>query len=327
MQLRNLIIKFIVFSVIIAGVYFFAIWQLAQGQVDYFYSKFTHQAGSMVIGISRANDGIVPSVVEQNFGNDKIDYPVLNFAFTNQISDFGPVYLNAIKKKILPGTKNGLFIIEINPGSLSILKSQPDTESTILKDQSFLTKLRSFNKHPNFEYIREMYSHSLYKGFKKNRRIDVMRYCHADGWQEVMQKNEYYEVSDEEIAEWTEGKLNEFSKTKDLFKPSSARFKYLEETIRYLQGFGQVYLVRLPICSEFHENEQSAWPEFNSQIEEIAGKNQVNYLDYSMMGAQYLTYDGSHLFGHSAKAFTQKLCDDIKLLQNQSNQTEKQTDF
>lgn len=314
MEVRKLIIKFTVFSVILAGVYFFAIWQLVQGQVDYFYAKFTNQASSMIIGISRANDGISPNIIEQNFGKNEIDYPVLNFAFTNQISDYGPVYLNAIKKKILPQTKNGLFILEINPGSLSILKTLPDTEKSLEKDQSFLSDMRNFNRHPNYEYVRKMYSHSLYKGFKKSRRIDVMRYCHPDGWQEVMQKNEYYEVSNEEITEWTEAKLNEFSKTKDLFKPSQIRLKYLEETINYLKDFGQVFLVRLPICNEFLEKEQLAWPEFNSRIEETARKTGVNYFDYSMMGSQYTTYDGSHLFGNSAKAFTQKLCNDIKSL-------------
>lgn len=319
MSVRNLIIKFTVFSVILTGVYFFALWQLAQGQVDYFYAKFTNQASSMIIGISRANDGIAPNVIEQNFGKNEIDYPILNFAFTNQISDYGPVYLNAIKKKMLPQTKNGLFILEINPGSLSILKSQPDTESTLEKDQSFLSDLRHFNHHPNFEYIRKMYSHSLYKGFKKSRRIDVMRYCHPDGWQEVMEKNEFYEVSEDEISEWTEMKLHEINSTKDYYKPSLARIKYLEETIKYLKNFGKVYLVRFPISSDHLEIEQSSWPEFNSQIEETARKNQVAYLDYSKYGTQYPTYDGSHLFGHSAKAFTQKLCDDIKLLINQQN--------
>lgn len=319
MSVRNLIIKFTVFSVILTGLYFFALWQLAQGQVDYFYAKFTHKAGSMIIGISRANDGIAPNVIEQNFEKNEIDYPILNFAFTNQISDYGPVYLNAIKKKILPQTKNGIFILEINPGSLSILKSQPDTESSLEKDQTFLSDLRHFNQHPNFEYIRKMYSHSLYKGFKKTRRIDAMRYCHPDGWQEVMEKNEFYEVSKDEITEWTEMKLNEINSTKDYYKPSLARIQYLAETIKYLKNFGKVYLVRFPISSDHWEVEQSSWPEFNSIIAETARKNQVTYLDYSNYGTQYPTYDGSHLFGNSAKAFTQKLCDDIKLLRIPQN--------
>jgi len=139
MEIRKLIVKFLLFSVILTSVYFFALWQVAQGQVDYFYPKFTHQAGSMIIGISRANDGISPAVIEQNFGENEIDYPVLNFAFANQISDYGPVYLNAIQKKLQPETKNGLFILGVNPGSLSILKSKPDSVSSISGGHSLLS--------------------------------------------------------------------------------------------------------------------------------------------------------------------------------------------
>ncbi|GAB1452067.1 hypothetical protein MASR2M47_21230 [Draconibacterium sp.] len=312
MELRKLILKFILFSLLLASVYFFAVWQVAQGQVDYFYSKFTHQASSLIIGISRSNDGISPSVIEQNFGNNEIDYPVLNFAFAHQTSDYGPVYLHAIQKKLRPETKNGLFILEVNPGSLSIPQSQPDSISTIQADQSFLSKINHFNQHPNFEYIRKMYNESLYKGFQKSRRIDKIRYSHADGWQEVLMKYEDYEVSNEEVLEWKGMKLEEAIKMKDQFKASKARMLYLEKTINYLKDFGEVYLVRVPISRELAEIEQSFWPEFNNLIDEIACKSKVGYFDYSMKGELYSTYDGSHLFGAGAKAFTQQLCNDIK---------------
>jgi hypothetical protein len=287
-------------------------WQLSQGQVDYFYSKFTHQAGSLILGISRANDGISPAIIEQNFTEDEIAFPVLNFAFAHQTSDFGPVYLKAMQKKILPETKNGLFILEINPASLSILKSQPDSVSTLQEDQSFLSTMNRFNQHPNFEYIRKMYSQSLYKGFQKSRRIDKIRYSNPDGWQEVMVENEFYKVSDQEVLKWKEQKLNEAKTMMEFFKPSRARLQYLEKTISYLQDFGKVYLVRIPISNEFLNTEHSYWPELDAEIEEIAERNNVVYFNYSNKGELYKMYDGTHLFSAGAKSFTQQLCDDIK---------------
>lgn len=316
MEIKKLILKFILFCIVFAAVFYFALWQVTQGQVDYFYSKFTHQAGSMIIGISRANDGLVPSVIEQNFDENKIDHPVLNFAFANQISDFGPIYLNAIKKKLKPETKNGLFILEVNPGSLSILKIQTDTLSTIEEDQSFLATLNRYNQHPNFEYIRKFYNHSLYKGFQKSRRIDLIRYSHPDGWQEVLTENGSYVVSKEEVLKWKGMNIEETMKMKEHYKPSKVRILYLEKTINYLNDFGQVYLVRVPISKEFFEIEQSFWPEFNTVIEEIANKNEVIYFDYSNAEETYNFYDGSHLFGNGAKKFTQQLCNDIKSLNN-----------
>lgn len=313
MKIKNLILKFIVFSFLLTTAYFFALWQVAQGQVDYFYPKFTHQAHSLIVGGSRSGDGICPSIIEQNFGENEFDYPILNFSFAHEISDYGPVYLNAIQKKLIPETKNGLYIVEVNPASLTIYKSKPDSISTILEDHTILSTINHFNQQPNFEYIRKNYTHSLYKGFQKSRRIEKYRYTHADGWQEIMQKNELYEVTKEEALKWKNKKLQETILMKEYYKPSETRMQYLEKTINYLKKFGQVYIVRVPISSEFLEIEKSFWPDFNVQIEEIANRNRVIYFDYSSDGELYSSYDGSHLFGSSAKAFTQKLCDDIKL--------------
>lgn len=312
MKMRILASKFILFGIVMAAAYYFAQWQLVQGQVDYFYPKFTHQASSMIIGISRANDGITPSIIERNFGNQEISYPVLNFAFAHQISDYGPAYLDAIQKKLDPSTREGLFILEVNPASLSIRVHESDVSSEIEDDQSFITTIKRFNRHPNFEYVRKMYNHPLYKGFKKSRRIDMIRYTHDDGWQEVTKQFESYVVSEEEVRHWKDLKLEEFTTKIKHFKPSVARLEYLERTIDYLNDKGQVFLVRIPISSELLQIEKRYWQDFNSQIGELASRHQIHYFDYSGDGENYDTYDGSHLFASSARKFTQRLCNDIK---------------
>lgn len=311
--MKKLTVKFILFCILLSSTYFFAMWQLSRGQVDYFYNKFTYQASSLIIGVSRANDGISPLLVENILG-EQIDLPILNFCFANQISDYGPIYLNAIQKKVKPGTKNGLFILEVEPGALSIHKTLPDSVSSIKKENSFLSTMNHFNRSPNFEYIRKKYTKPFYNIFNKSRRIDKMRYAHPDGWCEVRKKSEQSEVSKDDVLKWKKKKLEEFEYMTNYYKKSKARAECLIETINYLKDFGQVYLVRLPVSHEFLKIEQSIWPNFNKQIEEIAENHDVVYFDYSADAEQYEFYDGSHLFGHSAKDFTQKLCDDIKAL-------------
>ncbi len=312
MQIKKLIIKFVLFSLIMVSTYYFAMWMLSQGQIDYFYYKFTYPTKSMIIGGSRAGDGISPEVMKQNFSKDEIDFPLLNFAFAHQISDMGPVYFNAIEQKLDKNTRNGLFIVEVNPASFSILKAMSDDTTALKDEETILSDMNHFNSNPNFEYIRKNYTHPLYKCFEKNRKIDIIRYSHQDGWQEVMKKSDTYEVSNDEISKWKKGKLEESDKMQKYFTPSKARMLYLEKVIRFFKKYGQVYLVRVPMSKEFYGREESYWPDFTSLIKDIAAKHKVPYLDYSLEGDQYETYDGSHLFGPSAKVFTQKLCDDIK---------------
>jgi len=312
--MKKIIVKFILFCILLTTVYYFALWQVSKGQVDFFYPKFTYHAKSLILGISRGHFGISPSVIEQNFGQDEIGYPILNFAFVLDYSRYGPVYYNAIQKKLYPETKNGLFLLEVNPISISIYKSQADSVGSIQQSDEYLSKIDNFNQNPNLEYIRKMYYASLYKGFKRSRIIDTLKYYHADGWLEFKKKSEYYEISSEQTSEWKQMKLEEANKLKNYSKPSTVRVEYLEKTISYLSNFGQVYLIRAPISHEFLELEQSIWPDFNDRIEKIAINHNTVYFDYSEDGEQYDYYDGSHLFGYSAKAFTQKICDDIKAL-------------
>ncbi len=312
METKKLIVKFIIFSILLTSTYYFAMWKLSQGQIDYFYYKFTAETKSMIIGGSRAGDGISPEVIKQNFGKDKFDFPILNFAFAHQISDMGPVYFKAIEKKLDKNTKKGLFIVEVNPASFSILKTMSDDSITLAHENTILADMHHFNTNPNFEYIRKNYTHPLYKCFDKSRKIDIIRYSHKDGWQEVMKKCDSYEVSKDEISKWKQGKLDESDKMQKYFTPSKARIQYLEKVIRYFKKYGQVFLVRVPMSKEFLDRENDYWPEFNPLIEDIAAANSIGYFDYSLDGDTYETYDGSHLFGSAAKLFTQQLCNDIK---------------
>ena len=139
-----------------------------------------------------------------------------------------------------------------------------------------------------------------------------IRKIHPDGWIEILAKTDHYEVTEEEMAGWKRNKLEEARQEIKHFKPSRYRVSYLEKTIAFLQNYGKVYLVRMPVDRDFLELEESFWPGFSEEMSAIARKFQVPFLDYSADGDQYWIYDGSHLLSPSAIAFTRTLCADIK---------------
>ena len=65
--------------------------------IDYYYAKITNEGQSLIIGTSRASQGIIPDSVMRN---TRFDGPMLNFALSSFDSPFGEAYYNAIKKKL-----------------------------------------------------------------------------------------------------------------------------------------------------------------------------------------------------------------------------------
>src|SRR5690606_17884978 len=91
--------------------------ELARGFVNDNYSKFTHQSSSLIIGLSRAHNGISPKILDSILAEIPYQGGFLNFAFEKTQSPYGGVYLEAIKKKIPEQTKQGIFILSVSPGS------------------------------------------------------------------------------------------------------------------------------------------------------------------------------------------------------------------
>ena len=76
MKTKTLILKISVLATLLVVTYIGLAYKTTQGNVDMYYSKFTHKGGSLIIGLSRARDGISPMIIEQEF-NDKISKPNL----------------------------------------------------------------------------------------------------------------------------------------------------------------------------------------------------------------------------------------------------------
>jgi len=310
MEIKKFIAKIVILATLLVTLYFLAQWKLSQEYVDYYYNKFTYPAGSMILGVSRAFDGIAPAVIEEELGQEGIAAPVLNFAFELAQSPYGAVYLEAIQKKLKPDVKNGLFILSVSPGNLTIPQHVPDSAGSITDEHSLFTKIEAMNRQPNFEYIRAFYGESLYKAFIRYAPYNI-RTVHKDGWMEVVLKTKNVDIQQYEMDGWKGQTINSYKERIRTHKRSQVRLAYLGKTIELLRQHGKVFLIRMPTDIEVLQIENGFWPAFEQDMDSLARAKQVVFLSYAEAAGEYQTYDGSHLVSSSAKAFTSRLCSDI----------------
>ena len=307
--MKHFLLNIILFCLVLLGTYFFFINKLSNGIVDENYYKFTKEAGGLIIGQSRANQGIDPKIIEEKLSNRGFNFPIVNFAFDGYQSFYGKVYLNAIKEKIKKGNKNGLFIISVNPGSFSVQKNMKNDSLLQMDDNLMLSKLTSFKSNPNYNYLINYYSNSLYNTLLKEDGPSNL-IVHKNGWKELKQETKSNSFKESDIKQWKNETINNYSKLIKTKAVNKTRYNYLIETIIYLKQKGEVFLVRIPTDNDITDLENNNWKKFNQEFDSISNSHNIHFLDYSDLKVK--TYDGSHLFSESAKKFTNILTDDIK---------------
>ena len=147
---------FFIFSIIITS--YVLLGFLADGKTDPFYLRFTSpKQHSLILGSSRAAQGIVSTILNDELDEAILEGEIYNYSFTVLHSPFGAVYLNAIKEKLSEKTKKGLFIISVDPWSIS---SRIDIDYP-RESKLELAKISEFNSYPNYDYLRNAYQDSF----------------------------------------------------------------------------------------------------------------------------------------------------------------------
>lgn len=270
------------------------------GKADQFYPKIIgNKYNSLVIGSSRAGQGIIPSIF--NKSNLQFDREMYNFSFTIDHSRFGDIYLNAVKKKIKTDRTNGLFIIEVNPLMLSRSSSNVDDNPNKFKEKKyFISKLKSFSATPNIEYLTK-YLNTPYIRIIIYNVLSKFN-IHSDGWTEISVPMD--------SATIVFRKNIKFRKYKTRFESnmfSENRFSIFQNTIDYLKQYGKVVLVRLPIDKTLYDMENEFMPDFDDKVENVAKQKDVMYLNFTDSLSNYTTTDGNHLYKVSAQIVTRQI--------------------
>lgn len=305
--MRYFILKLILFCVLLASAYAFMVNRLSEGYVDMYYPKYTQDAGSLVIGLSRADQGIAPKTVSENLDR-KIDLPLVNFA-ANQYY-YGEVYLEAIKKKLKKGNHKGMFILSVSPGSFTAPIGFGAEGIKKMDEKAAIGKTEDFSSDPNYSYIINCYGQGLYHAlFTQRAPGNVI--THNNGWNEVLVSGNDFTLSDALKLDWKRQNIAYFQRRLPKEETKSYRWEWFGRTIEYLKDKGQVVLVRMPADKEIIDFENENSPNFRKSMDSITKIHQIPYLDYSINTQDYETYDGSHLHSESAIQFSTQLAKDM----------------
>jgi hypothetical protein len=292
---RKKIQSFIRRSVIFLSIIFISIYIIflqADGYSDDFYIKFTTpKQSSLILGTSRAAQGIQPNVL-----HDILSKNIFNYAFTASSSPYGPTYFNSIKKKLAP-IKNGTFILTVDPWSISSTAKNPNNIKEFRELKGVLAKTSVVDAKPNFEYLFYSFNHNYASIFKK----DSSMFLHNDGWLEVS-----VNMEPKNVKRRTKKKINDYLDIVNDYHYSEIRHQYLDKTIDYLKQYGNVYLIRLPIDPEMMVIENKLLPNFDEKISLTKAKCN-GYLDLTPLNSEYTYTDGNHIYKESGKLVSKKI--------------------
>ena len=269
-----------------------------KGQIDAFYGRFTTPlAGSLILGTSRAAQGIQPAVLLARLGG-QFEGPLLNYAFTLTHSPYGPAYLRSIQRKLRPEVKNSLFIMAVDPWSLSLT----GPEGAFPEDNSFIGQLHQVSQNPNLAYLARFQTKPFYRLLLDY--ATATERLHPDGWLEVR-----IGTDSAQVVARTARKLHDYRLLAASQHLSAGRLQALRQTIAFLKQHGRVVLVRLPVGSSMLQLEQVYQPGFDQLMRQMAADYELAYFDYSAQ--PYATTDGNHLQREASAAFSQRLAADL----------------
>ncbi len=283
---------------------------LADGTIDPFYLRFTTpRQRSLVIGTSRAAQGILPEVLNPALADTSFERPVYNFSFTLMHSPFGRVYLEAIRDKLVPEVRNGLFIVAVDPFAVASSSPDPEDESAFRENGHWLDRMPSVNgTRPNLSYFMHMRTGwGAALAGKIGHAFRPTKLLHEDGWLEVTVPMDRVLVEKR-----IKNKIADFERNIKRFRPSAVRRLYFEKTVRYLKQHGRVFIVRPPAIGEIVALEDRLMPGFGEWVGAVSRRQGVPFFDFSPRGGDYTFIDGSHLHKDSGRRFTRDIAAEIR---------------
>ncbi|MEG0925714.1 hypothetical protein [Chryseobacterium sp.] len=309
--MKKSILRLAVFSVLPLLVIVYAVYYLEKNTDDY-YKRFTSpQQNSLIMGSSRAavvDPDIMNSIIHEKFPHATL----YNYSFTWAHSPYGPKYLESIEKKIKPDTKDGVFVVTVEPTALMVDKNKPDSPEFYIENDKSVAKTSRVAINPNIEYLFESYEPSLTNELNKKIRPALDAIAEA-----VILDNGKYDikiikkVSPEKQAMFDRNNMDKFQERMNGLKVSEHRIIYLEKAIDFLKKHGKVIVIRMPINKEPYSIENNAFPDFDSRMNNVASKTKVSYINYNNLPNQYKWLDEVHLNRNSEILFSRALAKDI----------------
>jgi len=274
----------------------------ADGRTDDYYLRFTgDRRPSLILGTSRAAQGLRPDVIAALLQGSGPYDPLFNFAFTIAHSPYGPTYAHAVEAKLRKYGDDGMFLVTVDPWSLSNQVDKQGRMGPMREGGRKLVEQWTYTGTPNYEYLlrhtRAGWG-SLIGGPQHDP--DTLGILHEDGWLEIRAR-----LDSAVVRARTARKVRHYAvQVLPRNRPSGERLASLEEIVDLLHVHGTVYLVRLPVCDAIAELEDQLWPTFNERMEQVAEKHGIQYWDFLPDRDRYTYTDGNHLDTASSRAFS-----------------------
>lgn len=284
--------RIVVMTLPVLGFAWFTFLQ-ADGRTDPFYLRFTTpKQSSLIIGSSRAAQGILPHIIDSVLGREGL----FNYAMTLGNSPYGEVYNESIDKKLDKNARGGLFILDVSPFNLIqdttlLHSSSPFPEANNPKCNPWTTGM-----NPNIFYLTKYHTEPYYKIFNPD---STPLFLHDNGWLEVSVK-----MSPAICADRLQTKIQYYRETTQNWVISQDRLEALDVLISKLKKHGVVYLVRIPVSQEFLELEAKVVPGFNERMLDLSRRHQTPFFDFTHESSQYTYTDGNHLWKESGRQFS-----------------------
>lgn len=293
--MKRFLIQVFLFSVLLlAGM--LVVFLLANGKSDAYYVRFTTpRQSSLILGTSRAAQGLQPSVFNEIIYKNKAQQ-FFNYSFSLIDSPYGPAYYESIKRKLDPNTGDGIFIVTVDPWSISDTAADQNNADDLIENKSFISKTKYVNLNPNLFYLIKSYNEPYINIIRKWNSTTALN-LHKDGWLEVDAPMDSVHVAKSLAAKLAFYRKNYLP----AYKFSDLRLNYLSKTIKFLQQHGKVYLVRLPVHQSMFTIENELMPDFDDKINAIARDENIPYLNFSLIENEYQYVDGNHLYKTSGK--------------------------
>ncbi|MBK9286314.1 MAG: hypothetical protein IPN38_01180 [Flavobacteriales bacterium] len=298
--MRTFLTKTLV-ALLLAGAAHLIAGLFADGTFDDYYLRFTGpQRQALILGTSRAAQGLRPDVMNPILHRDGKQEALFNFAFTLGQSPYGATYLKAVRQKVDPAAADGLYILAVDPWSLC--------DDTTLKpeereDALALGRMWTFTGTPNYEYLTR-YATAGWGSFVGGplHDADTLTLLHPDGW---LQINAPMDTRSVRIR--SERKLEHYRKVQlPASTPSEERFASLRETVALLKPHGRVVLVRLPVSDAMLDLENDLWPDLSDRLTALAVEQRAEFLDLMPERGRCSFTDGNHLDTLSARSISER---------------------
>ncbi len=304
--MRKFLVKSLVYllicSLVIISIYAYGALK-NEPYVDAFYRRFTrHHNGSIVLGTSRAAQGIEPSILNNVVGED-----FYNFSFTMKQSSFEKSYFEALKAftEWTAYDSSRVTIISVDPWSIREVKSEGSAEERVNKEYlaSYTSQWSYFR--PNIKYLLKEKVHLSRLFADRDRYVnDFGRYVIPFDTNYLI-KN-YTKRAKEVLELYSQRPRFVDSEVSDY------RLNYLNEIIDYCKEYGKVFLVRIPVTKEMYALENKLQYDFDDLITKISEEKGIPYINLINLSGNYQTVDGNHLWNGEVPRFSKDLASYIQ---------------